>query len=86
MEITNVITKLTVELDRKETDVIRLGGALESANRRISTLEGLLDTFLKKGWREGDFQFQEDLLQAPAEAPAPPRPASPSSMRVSKPE
>lgn len=81
-EITSVITKLTVDIDRKETEVIRLASGLEVANRRIATLEGLLDTFLQKGWREGNFAFQDDLLQAP-DAPAP---AEPSSMRVSKPE
>jgi hypothetical protein len=35
-----VITKLTVEVDRKETEVIRLASGLEVANRRIATLEG----------------------------------------------
>lgn len=83
-EITSVITKLTVEVDRKESEVIRIASALEVANRRIKTLEGLLDTFLKQGWREGDFAFQEDLLEAPKAAPAP-APAEPS-LRVSKPE
>lgn len=71
-EITAVVTNLTVELSRKETELANIGATLGAERRRVEVLEGILDKFLKPAWRTGDFEFVPDLLEPPQpQAPAP---------------
>lgn len=69
-EITAVITNLTVEVGRKETEIASLGATLAAERRRVEVLEGILDKFLKPEWRSGDFEFVPDLLEPPSPRPA----------------
>lgn len=77
-EITAVITNLTVELSRKETELANVGATLGAERRRVEVLESILDKFLKPEWRSGDFEFVPDLLEPPTPAPAAPAPAPPA--------
>jgi hypothetical protein len=64
-EITAVITNLTVDIGRKETEMASLGASLSAERRRVDVLEGILDKFLKPAWRSGEFEFVPDLLEPP---------------------
>lgn len=75
-EITAVITNLSVELSRKETELANIGASLAAERRRVDVLEGILDKFLKPEWREGAFEFVPDLLEPPAKEPPAPSTAA----------
>lgn len=74
-EITAVVTNLTVELGRKETELANLGASLAAERRRVDVLESILDKFLKPAWRSGEFEFVQDLLEPPAQGTITPTPA-----------
>lgn len=81
-EVRNVITQMTIDINRKETEIIRLGGDLAAERRRTEILESVLDKFLKPTWRAGEFEFVPDLLEPPPKSPA--RTVSPPPESVSE--
>lgn len=81
-EVRNVITQMTIDINRKESEIVRLGGDLAAERRRTEILESVLDKFLKPSWRAGEFEFVPDLLEP--SSPAPARTVSPPLESVSE--
>lgn len=63
-EIQNTITKLVVELDRKDNLLFEAEATAAQLKQRVASLEIVLDKFLKPEWRKGQFDFLPDLLEA----------------------
>lgn len=69
-EVTAVITKLTVSLERAETQAAQANAQLEKAVARSDLMEQILDHFLEAGWRDGELKLKDGFAtQVVPEAP-----------------
>ena len=64
-EITAVITNLTVDVARKDSEITDLSNRLAAAETRVAHHEEIIDSLLDPCWRDGELKMLPDVEPDP---------------------